>query len=144
MKGLPRPTCPGVPSRKPLYDRQMPGPMGKTVIIAADGVGAVSTALGGLLTVAPRTGGRWLGLTGTGVPTRRVLGVADLALGLTIIASRASHRRWQVVGARAALHLLFAREYMQSGRQQNAVAMCALFAADTGIALGLRRAHRSG
>ena len=121
----------------------MPEPKDIIFTIAADGVGAVSAALGGLLAIAPLTGGRWLRLTDTEVQTRQVLGVADLALGLTIIAGRSSHRRWQAMSARAALHLLFAREYMQSGRRQNAIAMCTLFAIDAGIAVGLRRAHRS-
>lgn len=121
----------------------MPEPKDIIFTIAADGVGAVSSALGGLLTIAPLTGGRWLRLTDTEVHTRRILGVADLGLGLAIIAGRSSHWRWQVVGARAVLHLLFAREYMQSGRRQNAIAMCSLFAIDAGIAVGLRRAHQS-
>lgn len=119
----------------------MPEPKDVIFTIAADGVGAASAALGGLLTIAPLSGGRWLRLTDTEVRTRRVLGAADLTLGLTIIAGRSSHRRWQIVGARAVLHLLFAREYMQSGRWQNAMAMWSLFAIDAGIAVGLRQAR---
>lgn len=133
----------GIPSREPLYDRHMPGPKDIIFTIAADGVGAVSAALGGILALAPLTGGPWLGLTDTEVQTRRIFGVADLGLGLAIIAGRSSHWRWQVVGARAVLHLLFAREYMQSGRRQHSIAMCSLFALDAGVAVGLRRAHQS-
>jgi len=106
--------------------------------IAADGVGSVSAALGGLLTIAPLTAGRWLGLTGTTVTRRRALGTADLALGITIIAGRSQRWRWGAVAARALLHLLFAREYVQNSRRRSAVAMCALFLIDAGIALGLR------
>lgn len=110
--------------------------------IAADGVGAVSTALGGLLVVAPRTGGRRLGLSGTSVSRRRVLGAADLGLGITIIAGRSSSWRWSAVAARSLLHLLFAREYLRGGRRLAAAAMWALFVIDAGIAAGLRAGRR--
>ncbi|WGW10640.1 hypothetical protein LWF01_10875 [Saxibacter everestensis] len=110
--------------------------------IAADGVGAVSASLGGILTIAPLTGGRWLGLTDTPVNCRRVLGTADLALGITIIASRPSRWRWRAVAARSLLHLVFAREYKRTSRRHNAVAMCALFVIDAGIAIGLREERR--
>lgn len=38
---------------------------------AADTVGTVSVALGGLLTFAPLSGGRWLALTETDAKSRR-------------------------------------------------------------------------
>ena len=109
------------------YDLHMATSKNAALTIAADGVGAVSAVLGGLLTIAPLRGGRWLGLADTTVERRRALGTADLALGITIIASRSSRWRWGVVTARALLHLLFAREYLDNGRRRNAVAMCALF-----------------
>lgn len=111
--------------------------------IAADGVGAVSAALGGLLTVTPLTGRRWLGLTDTDGIRGRVLGTADLVLGTTIIVGRSSRWRWQALAARALLHLLFAREYVRNGSQRNAAAMCALFVVDAGLAIGLRESRRS-
>ncbi|MDP3949490.1 hypothetical protein [Microbacterium sp.] len=61
-----------------------------SLTIAAGGVGAVSTVLGGLLAAAPHAGGRWLGLIGTSVNYRRALGIADLGLGITTIAGRSS------------------------------------------------------
>ncbi|MGJ9414277.1 hypothetical protein ACHAAC_16365 [Aeromicrobium sp. CF4.19] len=116
----------------------------KTVLtIAADGVGTASTVLGGLLAVAPRTGGRWLGLADTSVTGRRALGTADLGLGITIMAARSSRRRWRAVLARSLLHLVFAREYVRTGRRDNAVAMGALFVLDAGIATGLREEGHS-
>lgn len=120
-------------------------PLSKIAIFTptADAIGTVSAALGGLLTIAPSSGGRWLGLTGTDAKCRRMLGIADLVLGTTIIAGRSSRWRWQAVGARALLHLLFAREYMRNSRRPNAIAMCALFAIDAGIAIGLREERRS-
>lgn len=122
----------------------MSGPKNAILTIAADGVGFVSAALGGFLTFAPLTGGRLLGLTDTDSGCRRVLGIADLALGITIIAGRSSHRQWSAVAARAVLHLLFAREYVRNGRRHSAAAMCALFVIDSGIAIGLRRvSHHS-
>lgn len=114
-----------------------------TLTVAADGVGAVSASLGGFLTVAPLTGGRRLGITNTDIKHRRLLGVADLVLGIAIIAGRSSPRRWRAVAARALLHLLFAREYMRSNRRHSAVAMYALFVIDAGIAIGLRQERRS-
>ena len=87
--------------------------------------------------------GRRLGLTDTDVRRRRMLGTTDLALGITILAGRSSRRRWLAVAARALLHLLFAREYLRNGRRQSAVAMCALFVVDAGIAWGLREERRS-
>jgi hypothetical protein len=111
--------------------------------IAADGAGVVSAALGGFLTIAPLTGGRWLGLVDTDVICRRVLGTADPVLGITIIAGRSSRWRWRAVAARALLHLLFAREYMRNSRRDNAVTMCALFVIDAGITFGLREERRS-
>lgn len=110
--------------------------------IAADGVGVISAALGGVLTIAPFTGGRWLGLADTDVKRRRVLGTADLALGITIIVGRSSRWRWRAVAARAVLHLLFAREYVRNSRRRNTVAMYVLFIVDAGIAIGLRGARR--
>lgn len=110
--------------------------------IAADGVGSVSTVLGGLLAIAPLRGGRLLGLTDTDVKRRRVLGTADLALGLTIISGRSSRWRWRAVAIRALLHLLFAREYRKNSRRGSAVAMSALFVIDAGIACGLREEGR--
>lgn len=110
---------------------------------AADGVGAVSVALGGLLTFTSDTGRRWLGLTGTGVTRSRILGAADLGLGIAILASRASRSRWVAVAARSLLHLVFAREYVRSDHRRSAAAMCALFVIDAGIAAGLRT-HASG
>lgn len=121
----------------------MPALENAELTVAADGVGAVSAALGGLLLIAPPTGGRWLRLTDTEVRRRRVLGGADLALGITIIVGRSSPWRWRAVGARAVLHLLFAREYVRSSRRHHAVAMCALFVIDAGIAVGLRGARHS-
>lgn len=111
---------------------------------AADGVGAVSTVLGGLLLVAPHTGGRWLGLSGTSVSRRRVLGAADLGLGLgiTIIAGWSSSWRWSAVAVRSLPHLLFAREYLRSARRPAATAMGALVVIDAGIATGLRSGRR--
>lgn len=106
--------------------------------VAADGVGVVSAALGGYLTVAPQTGGRRLGLTATDAAGARTLGAADFALGVTIIAGRSSRWRWRAVAARSLLHLVFAREYARSNHQRSAVAMCALFVVDAGIARGLR------
>ncbi|MGM1029426.1 MAG: hypothetical protein ACQEWM_06065 [Actinomycetota bacterium] len=106
--------------------------------IAADGVGMVSTVLGGLLTVAPRRSGRSLGLVGTDVTCRRALGVADLSLGIAIMAGRSRPWRWSAVAARSMLHLVFAGEYIRSGRRRSAAGMCALFAIDAGIAAGLR------
>ncbi len=120
----------------------MPASKNDILPIAADGVGAVSAVLGGILTIAPLAGGRWLGLTDADVKRRRVLGTADLALGITIIAGRSSRWRWRTVGIRALLHLLFAHEYMRNNRRHNAVAMCALFIIDAGIAIGLRGARR--
>lgn len=120
-------------------------PVSKNAIltIAADAVGTVSAALGGLLTIAPVAGGPWLGLPETDAGCRRMLGTADLALGVAILAGRSSHRRWTVVAARALLHLLFAREYMRNRSRRSAVAMCALFVIDAGIALGLRSGRRA-
>ncbi|MGJ9421176.1 hypothetical protein [Aeromicrobium sp. CF3.5] len=109
---------------------------------AADGVGAASTVLGGLLAVAPQAGGRWLGLADTSVAERRALGTADLGLGITIIAARSSRRRWCAVSARSLLHLVFARTYLRTGRRDHAAAMCALFVVDAGIAMGLREESR--
>lgn len=107
--------------------------------IAADGVGLVSSVLGSFLAVAPRPGGRWLGLSDTGIGTRRALGCADVALGTAILATREQSLRWCVVAARAVLHLAFAREYWRTGGRSSAAAMCALFVVDTGIAIGLCR-----
>lgn len=121
----------------------MPKSENAILTIAADAVGAVSAALGGVLTIAPLTGRRWLGLTRTEVESARMLGTADLALGITIIAGRLSRWRWRAVAARALLHLLFAREYARNNRRRHAVAMCALFAIDAGIAVGLRQDRRS-
>lgn len=131
------------PSHGLQYDLPMSTSKNTALTTAADGVGAVSAVLGGLLTIAPFTGGRWLGLTGTTVECRRALGTADLALGITIIAGRSSRWRWRAVAVRALLHLLFAREYMQNSRRGNAVAMCALFVIDAGIAFRLREESRS-
>ncbi len=117
----------------------MPKSENAILTIAADAVGAVSAALGGVLTIAPLTGGRWLGLTGTEVESARMLGTADLALGITIIAGRSSRWRWRAVAARALIHLLFAREYARNNRRRHAIAMCALFVIDAGIAVGLRQ-----
>lgn len=113
------------------------------VAIAADAVGLASAGLGGFLTVAPDAAGRRLGLTATRTTPRRVLGVIDLTLGLAIIAGRSSHRRWDAVAVRALLHLVFAREYVRADRRGAAVAMCALFVIDSGIALALRRSRHS-
>ncbi|MGO1628838.1 MULTISPECIES: hypothetical protein [unclassified Microbacterium] len=121
----------------------MPVSKGASLAFAADGVGAVSVALGGFLSVAPLTSGRWLGLTDTDIVGRRALGTADLGLGITIIAGRSSRWRWRAVAARALLHLLFAREYVRNSRRRSAVAMCALFIIDAGIAIGLRKDRRS-
>ncbi|SDD05597.1 hypothetical protein SAMN04489747_0061 [Auraticoccus monumenti] len=95
--------------------------------------------LGGLLGVFPHAGGRWLGLDGTDVARRRALGAADLGLGITIIAGRSAPWRWRAVAARSLLHLVFAGEYVRTGRRPAAVAMGALFLLDSGIAAGLRR-----
>lgn len=105
---------------------------------AADGVGALSAVLGGLLAVAPHRGGRWLGLADSSVSCRRVLGAADLGLGVTIIAGRSSSWRWSAVAVRSLLHLCFAREYLRGGRRLAAAAMGALLVIDAGIAAGLR------
>lgn len=105
---------------------------------AADGVGTVSVGLGGLLAFFPRTGRRWLGLTGTGVTRSRVLGAADVVLGVAIIASRSSRSRWCAVAVRSLLHLVFAREYLRGDHQRSAMAMCVLFIIDASIAVGLR------
>lgn len=121
----------------------MPVSKSTSLAFAADGVGAVSVALGGFLSVAPLTSGRWLGLTDTDIVGRRALGTADLGLGITIIAGRSSRWRWRAVAARALLHLLFAREYVRNSRRRSAVAMCALFIIDAGIAIGLRKDRRS-
>ncbi|GAB3537369.1 hypothetical protein GCM10027403_21400 [Arthrobacter tecti] len=121
----------------------MPATRNAILTIAADGVGAVSAALGGLLTVAPLTGGRWLDLARTDVGYRRVLGTADLVLGITILAGRSSPWRWRAVAARSLLHLLFGHEYMQQGRRRNTVTMFALFVIDAVIAIRLRGARRS-
>ncbi|NJC23043.1 hypothetical protein BJ994_002119 [Arthrobacter pigmenti] len=121
----------------------MPASRNAVLTIAADGVGAVSAALGGLLTVAPLTGGRWLDLTRTDVRYRRVLGMADLVLGITTLAGRSSRWRWRAVAARSLLHLLFGREYMRKDRRRNTVTMFALFVIDAVIAMGLRGARRS-
>ncbi|GAA4916967.1 hypothetical protein [Nesterenkonia rhizosphaerae] len=111
--------------------------------VVADAVGAVSVGLGGFLAIAPLTGGRRLGLEETTLEGRRILGTADLALGIAIIAGRSSPQRWRTVAARSLLHLVFAREYMRNIRKRHAVGMCALFAVDAGIALGLRKEQRS-
>ncbi|WP_344230427.1 hypothetical protein [Citricoccus alkalitolerans] len=110
--------------------------------IAADGVGAVSASLGGFLTITPLRAGRWLGLADTDVKRRRVLGTADLALGITIIVGRSSRWQWRAVAIRALLHLAFAREYKRNNGRHKAVAMCALLIIDAGIAIGLRKACR--
>lgn len=110
-------------------------------MLAADGVGVVSLTLGGLLVIAPRRAGRLLGLSASTVRRRRTLGTADALLGSTILASRTSPRRWYAVAARAALHLLFAQEYIRADRRTHALAMWALFVTDASIALGLRRAR---
>lgn len=120
----------------------MPASTNAIFAIAADGVGAVSAALGSFLTITPLMGGRWLGLADTDVKRRRVLGTADLALGIAIIVGRSSRWRWCAVAIRALLHLLFAREYMRNRRRHHAVAMCALFIIDAGIAIGLRATRR--
>lgn len=113
--------------------------------VGADVIGATSAALGGLLAVAPLTGGRRLGLTDTDVTSRRLLGAVDGALGLAIVAGRASRWRWSAVAARSLLHLVFAREYIRHGRRFGALAMCALFVIDAGVATGLRVvSHREG
>lgn len=96
-------------------------------------------ALGCLLAVAPRQGGRWLGLTDTPLGARRALGAVDVALGVAILGGRSSSRRWMAVATRALLHLLFAREYVRNERRNSALAMCALFVLDSAIANGLRR-----
>ncbi|MFC7376852.1 hypothetical protein ACFQS2_06935 [Brachybacterium sp. GCM10030267] len=121
----------------------MPPSTNTTVTVAADGVGAVSTVLGGLLTIAPLTSGRWLGLADTDAGHRRLLGITDLGLGITILAGRSSPRRWCAVASRSLLHVAFAREYSRHGRRSAAVAMCALFVIDAGIAAGLRVGRRS-
>ncbi len=121
----------------------MPAQKDSLLAIAADGIGAVSITLGCLLTAAPLAGGRWLGLTDTGVERQRLLGISDLVLGITIMSGRSSGWRWRAVAARALLHLLFAHEYRRTSRRQGAVAMIALFAFDAGIALGLRKAAHS-
>lgn len=121
----------------------MPVSRNPSLTVAADGVGAVSAALGGLLTIAPVMSGRWLGLTDTDVERRRLLGTADIALGVMIIAGRSSRWRWRAVAARALLHLLFAREYLRNGRGHSAAAMCTLFVVDAGIAIGLREERGS-
>ncbi|WP_441903098.1 hypothetical protein [Microbacterium sp.] len=82
-------------------------------------------------------------MTDTDIVGRRALGTADLGLGITIIAGRSSRWRWRAVAARALLHLLFAREYVRNSRRRSAVAMCALFIIDAGIAIGLRKDRRS-
>lgn len=105
--------------------------------VAADAVGAASTILGGLLTFAPRTGGRRLGLARTGVPRTQALGAADLSLGVAIIAGRSARWRWSAVVARSLLHIEFARQYARNGHALGATAMCVLFAIDAGIAVGL-------
>lgn len=117
----------------------MRAPKPTLLTIAADGVGAVSTILGGFLAVAPLPAGRPLGLDGTDVTRRRALAVADLGLGIAILAGRSTGWRWSVVAARSVLHLAFANEYTRSGRPRSAGAMCALFGIDAGIAAGLRR-----
>ena len=122
----------------------MPVSKGASLAFAADGVGAVSVALGGFLSVAPLTSGRWLGLTDTDIVGRRALGTADLGLGITIIAGRSSRWRWRAVAARALLHLLFAREYVRNSRPaQRRRDAAALFIIDAGIAIGLRKDRRS-
>ncbi len=113
-----------------------------TLTVAADGVGVVSVGLGGCLTVAPGPAGQRLGLAETSVERRRVLGTADLVLGATILAGRSSPWRWRAVATRSLLHLLFADEYRRHGRRRNAVAMCALFVIDAGVAIGLRSDRR--
>lgn len=113
--------------------------MTPTTGAAADAVGAVSAGLGGLLVLAPDPGGRWLGLDHTDLPRRRVLGILDLGLGVTILAGRAAPWRWGAVAARSLLHLGFAHQYVRNGRPASAAAMCALFALDAGIATSLRR-----
>lgn len=121
----------------------MRAPSNALLSAAADAVGAVSVGLGGLLAFFPSTGRQWLGLAGTGVTRSRVLGAADLGLGIAIIASRSSRSRWRAVAARSLLHLVFAREYVRDDRRRSAVAMCALFIIDADIAVGLRT-HASG
>lgn len=106
--------------------------------VTADCVGAVSIILGGLLAVAPTTGGRWLGLAATDASRTRALGAADLGLGVAIMAGRSSRSRWAAVAARSVLHLLFASAYLKNGRVPGAAGMCALFVVDAAIAAGLR------
>ncbi|MDQ0727842.1 hypothetical protein [Microbacterium sp. W4I20] len=120
----------------------MRAPSNALLCLAADGVGTVSAVLGGLLTFAPETGRRWLGLTGTGVARTRVLGAADLSLGIAIIATRSSRSRWRAVACRSLLHLVFAGEYVRGDHRRSAMAMCVLFVLDAGIAVALRKQPR--
>lgn len=119
----------------------MPRSRTHLLTLAANGVGVVSLTLGGVLVIAPRRAGRLLGLSASTVRRRRTLGTADALLGSTILAARTSPRRWYAVAARAALHLLFAQEYIRADRRTHALAMWALFVTDASIALGLRRAR---
>ncbi len=109
---------------------------------AADAVAAVSMVLGSFLALAPHTAARRLGLPVVNERRHRRLGLADLGLGVTIIAGRSAQWRWIAVAARSALHLVFAREYLRSGNRVGAVAMGMLFLIDAGIANGVRTEPR--
>lgn len=106
---------------------------------AADGVGATSVVLGGLLAADPSAWGRRLGLSREPSRNRR-LGVVDAGLGLTILAGRwvMPNRRWVVVLGRSALHVVFAREYCRNRNTPGAVGMWGLFVVDATISVALR------
>ena len=109
---------------------------------AATIAGVVTIGFGVALTVAPSRSALGLGL-GDHPRLARVIGLADLGLGLGLLASRP---RWPWMAARAIFNLALASHYQVESRQADvlgrarigAVAMTALTLVDGGLAAALR------
>ena len=113
---------------------------------ATDGATLVTLGMGTALTLAPRPTASAIGLGGA-APGVRLLGLADLALGLALAARRP---RWPWMMGRAVLNVVIAGRYRVAARAEpesrraklGAAGMAALTVFAGAVALTLRHHHR--
>lgn len=110
---------------------------------AADGVGAVTLAIGVACTLAPGRAGPALGLGG-GLQATRVVGAVDLALAAGLLRRGRPGGRWPWMAGRAAYNGLLAGLYAHHGQKAGVQRMVALGVLDGALAVALNgRARRA-
>lgn len=116
----------------------------RTTDALADVIGVTTVGIGVGLSLAPIRFGKLLGLPGS--PRRgRVIGLADLALGTAILTSGRAwpRKRWPVLVAREAMHVVIAEECRRAENSPGMLAMGGLFVVD-GIATALMYTKETG